>query len=250
MVLTIPHSRHDSAEQILEQYRQQGPMFERFRKRISRLLEKKGMLPLGNRWISVVESHASGHPHMNVMIQGEGICSLLKSEQKTEEPSKSGKTFHLLHGEIAAIARACGFGRVSGDIQGCIKNALAYVLKTAKEMNKLLQLPMVAEKRFRRYRSGKGFLPKTFRQEKAEKRKAEGSAIGGCLTINSERYKARSPLSAYYAKKYSAARQFLEAARFLGFKGKRKKWKLPQGKKLTFSWKRVKGFSGLKSLRG
>lgn len=217
LVLTIPYSYSSTAEEALEMYSSLSGMFERFRKRVNRELEKRGMQPIGNRWISVVEAHQSGWPHMNVLIQGNDFASLLEEEERTQEKSKRGD-FYLLHGLIARHARDCGFGRVSGNVQGDVRNALSYVIKTAKEWNKALQLPLMAEKRFRRVRSGKGFLPKSFRQQRQEARKLS-TGSGGCLTVNDRPYKTRAPALVPFKKRLAETVSFASYVSFYEERG-------------------------------
>jgi hypothetical protein len=217
LVLTIPYSYSSTADEALAMYSALSGMFERFRKRINRELEKRNKQPIGNRWISVVEAHQSGWPHVNVLIQGNDFAELLEEEQYTVEKSKRGD-FRLLHGLIAQHAKECGFGRVSGNVQGDVKNALAYVIKTAKEWNKALQLPLMAEKRFRRVRSGKGFLPKSHRQQRQEARRLEGGS-GGCLTVNDSPYKTRAPTIAPFRRRLAETISFAGHVSFYQEKG-------------------------------
>jgi len=162
-----------------EAYRALGSMGEKLLKRWRRLCEAHGWESFGSRWAVVVESHRSGWPHANVMLYAPELARELEAEsQSRAEAGFAGRELSVLahqdevlgagvRGELGAHAVACGWG-IESTVERCRSTeALAgYMVKLARvpdgtmgELAKLTQLPHSAPFRFRRLRSGKGFLP-------------------------------------------------------------------------------------------
>lgn len=139
-----------------------GMMARKFLKRLNRLALRQGVEPPGNRWVATVEAHKTGWPHYQLIIY-------LPPEWSEELPTGDG--FRLgwsdLQDDIRAHACRVGWGKVSSFERA--RDALAamgYLIGTAGkheasigELAKITQLPLNAPARFRRLRSGKGFLP-------------------------------------------------------------------------------------------
>jgi hypothetical protein len=148
---------------------------------------------LGNRWVSVVEAHRSGWPHVNLMIWCPELAAQLRSERddrlsdpelanavelardawKRKEPVPQAvrdvaRRATLVGGELGELVEASGWGRQSTAESARSADAIAgYLLKLAGqhdaavgELAKITQAPLNAPERFRRLRAGKGFLPK------------------------------------------------------------------------------------------
>lgn len=147
---------------------------------------------LGNRWVGVVEAHRSGWPHLNLLVWCPELAELLRSEHadRLEDPEvadavalardawKNGEPLPelvrerarratLAGGRVLELLRESGWGHQSTAEAARSTEALAgYVVKLAGmhdaavgEVAKITQVPMNAPERFRRLRSGKGFLP-------------------------------------------------------------------------------------------
>jgi hypothetical protein len=133
---------------------------------------------LQRAWVSVVESHRSGWPHLNLVIHHQELAEFLE-ENAPERPGghsdkcrcRDCREAVLLRGELRELATASGWGVQSTAERARSSEALAgYIVKLAGmadegvskftgEVAKITQRPMTAPERFRRLRSGKGFLP-------------------------------------------------------------------------------------------
>lgn len=108
-----------------------------------------------NRWVQVIEAHASGWPHANLLLHAPALASDLPSRPEgSTDPV-------LVRGDLAEIVHAAGWGRTSAErVRDDGGQVAAYLVKVAsREAAKILQLPLGAAKNFRRLRSGRGFLP-------------------------------------------------------------------------------------------
>jgi hypothetical protein len=147
---------------------------------------------LGNKWVAVVEAHRSGWPHVNLLVWCPELAELLRHdrEDRLEDPvisdavsrardawsrrepipsavRESARKAVVLGGELLGVATDCGWGRQSTAEQARDSAAIAgYIVKLAGqhdssvgELAKITQAPLNAPERFRRIRSGKGFLP-------------------------------------------------------------------------------------------
>ena len=153
-------------------YRALSHMSRCFLKRLNRLCVARGWPAPRSRWVAVVEAHRSGWPHVNLMIYCPELA--LELERDRVLAVARGATQResvLLSGELLYHATATGWGPQSTAERARSKDALAgYVTKLAGEANwttgelaKVTQSPVNAPVRFRRLRSGKGFLPPRYR---------------------------------------------------------------------------------------
>jgi hypothetical protein len=171
MVLTLDRDGFYSGKpwaSVGAAFRELSRMSNRLLHRLNRMCAARGWRPIGNRWVSTVEAHRSGWPHVNYVVH----CPELALELERERLQKIGKgesnrAATLLDGEVKRHALECGYGPQSTAERGRDVDALAgYVTKLAgeagalaSEVAKLTQLPTNAPVRFRRLRAGKGFLP-------------------------------------------------------------------------------------------
>lgn len=149
-------------------YRALSGMCERWLKRTRRWMARRGMKPFGSEWVSVVEAHKSGWPHLNVLLYAPELAEYL--ERVASDLAATGATKRqqrLLWGELLDHATEAGWGRQctaervasTGAIAGYFTQLAKHCEKGIAEVAKLTQLPMNAPERLRRLRSGKGFLP-------------------------------------------------------------------------------------------
>lgn len=171
-----------------EAYRELGYQSERFLARLRRWCiargwfrweprldsQKRGGIKWTKRsivesqWVAVVEAHRSHWPHLNLLVYAPELAAWLEGERL--ERLKNGATERgatLIHGDVARMAVEAGWGAQSTAEQVRDRDAIAgYITKLAGlsdsaggEIAKLTQAPLTAPERFRRLRSGKGFLP-------------------------------------------------------------------------------------------
>jgi hypothetical protein len=147
---------------------------------------------LGNRWVEVVEAHRSGWPHLNLLVWCPELAAALRADQKERlsdpelaeavqaareswrrgEPvparvRETARRASVLGSALRDMAMACGWGAQSTAEAARDAEAIAgYIVKLAGlhdasvgELAKITQAPLNAPQRFRRLRSGKGFLP-------------------------------------------------------------------------------------------
>lgn len=147
---------------------------------------------LGNRWVAVVEAHRSGWPHVNLLVWCPELAAELRRErdERLSDPDvadavelardawsrrepvpaavrERARRATVIGGELAAVITASGWGLQSTAEAARSADAIAgYVVKLAGkhdaavgELAKVTQAPTNAPERFRRLRSGKGFLP-------------------------------------------------------------------------------------------
>lgn len=159
---------------------------------------------VGNRWVAVVEAHRSGWPHVNLMVWCPELAGELQREhdERLEDPEladavalardawankepipasvrERARRATLIGGRLAELVDACGWGvQSTAERARDIEAVLAYGVKlcglhdaSVGELAKVTQCPMNAPERFRRLRTGKGFLPP--RQKNAD--------VTGCL---------------------------------------------------------------------
>lgn len=154
--------------------------------------ELRKVRKLGNRWVAVVEAHRSGWPHVNLMVWCPELASELRAEHESrladpevadavalardawraKEPippavRETARKATVAGGTLLTLLEASGWGRQSTAEAARDPNAFAsYIVKlagmhdaSAGELAKITQAPLNAPIRFRRLRSGKGFLP-------------------------------------------------------------------------------------------
>ena len=153
---------------VNEAYRGLLKLFDDFMHRIRRWLKRMGFAPLRNEWVSVTESHASGWPHVNVLIVHPELARYVEdSRLERIAQGKSVNAARLFDGELLDIIVNSGWGRQSSIEPVKSKDCMAaYIAKVTQhydamlgEIAKLTQTPLNAPAHFRRLRSGKGFLP-------------------------------------------------------------------------------------------
>lgn len=160
--------------------------------RSGRSNESRTVRKLGNRWVAVVEAHRSGWPHVNLLVWCPELAELLRAEraERLEDPEvadavelardawqrgepvtheirERARRATVAGGAVLELLEASGWGRQSTAEAARSKEALAgYAVKLAGlhdaavgEVAKITQAPLNAPERFRRLRSGKGFLP-------------------------------------------------------------------------------------------
>jgi hypothetical protein len=171
MVLTLDRDGYYSGkpwQSTAHAFRELSRMSRMLLKRLNRMCRVRGWRPIGNRWVSTVEAHRSGWPHVNFVLHCPELAIELERD-RSEKKSRgmSDRQASLLDGEILRHALEAGYGLQSTAERGRDVAALAgYITKLAgeagalaSEVAKLTQLPMNAPVRFRRLRAGKGFLP-------------------------------------------------------------------------------------------
>lgn len=174
-VLTIDrHGRFGDRvwETTEEAYHELSRMQRMLMKRLNRMLKAKGLDPVGSRWVSTVEAHRSGWPHLNIVMVSRGLAAML--DESRAERAAAGLTRReciLATGEVLDHVTGAGWGVQSTMERAQSKRALAgYVVKVAKahdesframagEVAKMTQVPTNAPKGLRRLRSGVRFLP-------------------------------------------------------------------------------------------
>jgi hypothetical protein len=171
-VLTLDRDGYYSGKawsDVREAYKRLGAQSERFLKRLRRRLSARGYVAFKRQWVAVVEAHRSGWPHMNLMIHCPDLARLLReSADSRKRLGMTDRESILLAGDLKAHAIEAGWGPQSTAeaCRGDVDALTGYVTKLAGlhdasvgEVAKITQAPMVANARFRRLRSGKGFLP-------------------------------------------------------------------------------------------
>jgi hypothetical protein len=118
----------------------------------------------GLRYVATVESHRSGHPHVNVLLDCRELADAVRAHASAHPSwSREGCAVHcgreLLGGHLARA----GFGqRVWVEVPRTRDGIVGYTAKLARlasEAGKFCQVPMDAPPRFRRLRASRGFLP-------------------------------------------------------------------------------------------
>lgn len=149
-------------------YKSLSRMSELLLKRLRRWQKSQGMRVLGSEWFAVVEAHKSGWPHLNLVIHSPQLARMLDQQQTADRAAgMSRRDASKLRGELREMALGAGWGPQSIAERARDREALAgYVTKlagfadaAAGEIAKITQAPTSAPPRFRRLRSGKGFLP-------------------------------------------------------------------------------------------
>lgn len=125
----------------------------------------------GYEYVSTVEVHRSGWPHLNVLLVSRWLAREARHRREGEGAVKSGPA----HDWLREHAIACGFGQQCSIERAGSRRALAgYVVKVAGsveaahagaqvgEVVKMSQVPEGAPPHFRRLRSSIRFLPKPY----------------------------------------------------------------------------------------
>lgn len=147
---------------------------------------------LGNRWVGVVEAHRSGWPHMNLLVWCPELAAELRRQrdQRLEDDDvanavslardawqrgepvparvrEKAREATVLGSTLLEPALASGWGtestaepaRSAEAVAGYLMKLLGLHDASVGELAKITQAPLNAPERFRRLRSGKGFLP-------------------------------------------------------------------------------------------
>lgn len=173
MVLTLDRYGTYSGERnwanAQEAYRDLSRLSNDLMARLRAWMKLQGWTVLKNQWVATVEMHKSGWPHVNFVVWSKELADWLEEEKqaKMSEERKSESDSRYVSGELASIVTAAGWGLLSTAERARSRDeSLGYICKCAGkvdesigELAKLTQLPSNAPFRFRRLRSGKGFLP-------------------------------------------------------------------------------------------
>jgi hypothetical protein len=175
-VLTLDRDGYYSGEPWADErvaYAALSRMSRLLLKRVNRHCKKMGWEPVGNRWVATVEAHKSGWPHLQIMMYvPEEWAKTLRTRSERKE-----KGTVPLPGWFGTAARGAGWGKLGTIERAESADAVyGYLTKTCGqheksvgrvrgELIKLSQLPTNAPVRFRRLRSGKGFLPRRRKNE-------------------------------------------------------------------------------------
>lgn len=155
-------------ENAKEAYQDLSALTQEFMRGLRRWMKSLGWTPLKNQWVSTVEMHRNGWPHMNFVIWSPELAAWLEAEKRAKMADGiSEKDTRFVSRELADIVTGAGFGLIStAERARSREESLGYITKLAKkvdesfgELAKLTQLPTAAPPRFRRIRAGKGFLP-------------------------------------------------------------------------------------------
>jgi hypothetical protein len=167
LVLTLDRDGYYSGQpwgDVSDAYRSLSRMTDNLLHRLRRAYSGEP----ASSWVAVVEAHRSGWPHVNLLLYAPTLAREL-SAQKTSllDTGSTEREATLLRGELLRHATECGWGRQSTAEAARSTEALAgYLVKlagtqdaTLGELAKITQAPVNAPAKFRRLRSGKGFLP-------------------------------------------------------------------------------------------
>ncbi len=152
-------------------YRALSDLAGRFMHRVNRMLAKAGLDEVGSRWVSTVECHRSGWPHLNIVMASRGLAELVaKSAQARAELGRTDRECKLVDGELLRHAIGAGWGpQCTLEVAHDTDAIAGYIVKLAGELDesfaalgevtKMTQRPLQAPKGLRRIRSGRHFLP-------------------------------------------------------------------------------------------
>jgi hypothetical protein len=170
-VLTLDRDGYAGGEpwsDVTTAYRAIGRLCARWMRGVRQWMRAEGMTPLGREWCAVVEAHRSGWPHLNVMMYAPELARAIAAEyERDRADGRTHRQATLMRGPMLAIARASGWGPQS-TVERCrsAEALTGYLLKLARqhdaavgEVAKVTQAPTAAPERFRRLRSGRGWLP-------------------------------------------------------------------------------------------
>jgi hypothetical protein len=140
-VLTFDPRRFDG--DFATAYREIVQCWDRLRKR---LVREWGAI----EYVCIVERHASGFPHVNVLIRNATLAAACAGDGWKRVRSRW----------LEPAAKACGFGfRTWLEPMRHADAMAAYLVKLAGEIGKKSQVPIDAPAHFRRLRATRGFLP-------------------------------------------------------------------------------------------
>jgi hypothetical protein len=211
LVLTIDREGYYSGEKPFhdthEAYRGLQKMSQRFFEELRREILRHGWPPLEKQWVSTVECHRTGWPHMNILIWHPDLANWLREERRARlSESMTQRESILVSRWLLDITTRTGWGLQStAEAARCADTVASYITKlagdqdrTLGEVAKLSQLPVMAPLRFRRIRSGRHFLPPREKGEGYTGTLIRRTYAGGCPQI----------LTVHQLKDYSA--QFVQ----------------------------------------
>lgn len=167
LVLTLDRDGYYSGKAWVDTdtaYRELSRMSRNFLARLRRAFNGEP----GSSWVAVVEAHRSGWPHMNLLLYAPELARELEELRVARiEAGATERESILLGGPVLQAATATGWGTQSTAEVAHSQDAIAgYIVKLAGEADatngelaKITQAPTNAPQRFRRLRSGRGFLP-------------------------------------------------------------------------------------------
>jgi hypothetical protein len=178
IVLTLDRYGTYSGEKRWENaqaaYRALSGLSNEFLKRLRKWMLSQGWKPLKNEWVATVEMHKSGWPHVNFVVHSNELADWIAREKSAKmSDGLSEHEANRISGGLADAAIGAGWGVISTaerarsreETLGYITKCSGKVDESIGELAKLCQLPTAAPFRFRRLRSGKGFLPKRAKNE-------------------------------------------------------------------------------------
>jgi hypothetical protein len=147
--LTLPPEDHRSND-IPGLYK---TIYERWRTLKDRINYEWGK----TQFITLIEQHRSGVPHVNVLIRNSALAQASEGDGWKGLRGENGKFFkHVVESN---------FGKRLWLEPIRDKEAIAgYFVKLMGEVTKGSQVPVMAPKHFRRIRASRGLLPPTFKQ--------------------------------------------------------------------------------------
>ena len=143
-------------------------MSQRFFEELRRAMKRMGWAPLKSQWVGTVEAHRSGWPHVNFVVWSPELAEWLREDSaERSREGMSSRDCSLVTRWLQDVVTRSGWGLQSTAESARSSEAVAsYIVKLAGEQDqtigevaKLCQLPLNAPLRFRRIRSGRGFLP-------------------------------------------------------------------------------------------
>ena len=167
LVLTLDRDGYYSGKAWVDTeqaYRELSRMSRNFLARMRRAYDGEP----GSSWVGVVEAHRSGWPHMNLLLYAPRLAAELERHRVARiEAGGTERESILLAGDLLEAATATGWGvQSTGEVAHSTDSVAGYIVKLAGEADatngelaKITQAPTNAPERFRRLRSGKGFLP-------------------------------------------------------------------------------------------
>lgn len=178
IVLTLRPDEHARGHSDLDGvYKDLGNRLNKFMKRLRRYLMRMGYSDLENKYVSVIEAHLSGVPHINLVLHCPEFAAELRRDSDARQfVGQTKKESIMLTGDLLEAATDLGFGvRSTAEANRSttdVGELASYVAKVAKhadkvhgEVAKLSQVPTMAPLNFRRVRSGKKFLPPKRRRD-------------------------------------------------------------------------------------
>lgn len=162
VVLTLDPKR--APESLEAQYRVLQPMWQRLQRDLSR--GTSSVPGVGEfQYVTTVEMHRSGRPHMNVIIHSRELAQHLRERPPTEGDRKAKRgpkwfrdmAAHAGWGGLAFIGHAKSKDDVASYVTKMEKGEVGSPTLEG-EVTKTSQLPIMAPRRMRRVRCSKGFL--------------------------------------------------------------------------------------------